>query len=446
MYSPMSTTSILKRLQGQGIGAFLARGASGSLFVKILGASMAFGTNVLLARLMGTAQYGIYVYALAWVNVLALLCQFGMNTTLLRYVSSYNAKGEWGLLRGLITRSVQYVFSISMLIGVLSVITIFFLEKTIGKEQAITFWLAFLLLPFLSLNGLRSESLLAFKRVIKAALPDSLIRPLAISILSIVMWVAIQKNLSASQVMLFNVAAAVLAFTVGTIWLRRALPPQFHTISPAYSEREWMKVSIPLLLVNGMHLVLNQTDVLMIGIFVGTKQAGIYSVASSIAGLAAFGAASVNTIVAPTISEYHSTQRHKELQRLMALAARGIFSFTIVTILCLSLLGKHVLSVFGGEFVSGVVPMGVLLVGYAVKAFAGSGGYVMTMTGHQNQYAVLIVAVALSNIIFNAILIPAMGATGAAIATTISISIWEFIVLIYVKVKLNIDPTVLAKG
>jgi O-antigen/teichoic acid export membrane protein len=195
-----------------------------------------------------------------------------------------------------------------------------------------------------------------------------------------------------------------------------------------------------------MHLVLNQTDVLMIGIFVGTKQAGIYSVASSIAGLAAFGAASVNTIVAPTISEYHSTQRHKELQRLMALAARGIFSFTIVTILCLSLLGKHVLSVFGGEFVSGLVPMGVLLVGYAVKAFAGSGGYVMTMTGHQNQYAVLIVAVALSNIIFNAILIPAMGATGAAIATTISISIWEFIVLIYVKVKLNIDPTVLAKG
>ena len=41
---------LFKRLKGPGVGAVVARGASGSFGVMVLGAAMAFGTNMLLTN------------------------------------------------------------------------------------------------------------------------------------------------------------------------------------------------------------------------------------------------------------------------------------------------------------------------------------------------------------------------------------------------------------
>ena len=46
-----------ERLQGHGVGAVFARGASGSFGVMALGAVMTLCTNMLLTRVMGVAQW-----------------------------------------------------------------------------------------------------------------------------------------------------------------------------------------------------------------------------------------------------------------------------------------------------------------------------------------------------------------------------------------------------
>ena len=50
-----------KRFHGNTIVNVLIKGASASFIVMVLGAVLAFGTNMLLARLMGVTQYGIYI-------------------------------------------------------------------------------------------------------------------------------------------------------------------------------------------------------------------------------------------------------------------------------------------------------------------------------------------------------------------------------------------------
>jgi len=445
MSERISLPVLWKKLNGSGIGAVLAKGAGGAFVVMVLGAVMAFGSNVLLARLMGVTQYGIYIYVLTWINLLALVCKLGMTTSLLRFVAAYNANAEWGLFRGVLGHSMKYVSVASILIGLVTAALIWILHDSIGLDQARTFWLALLLLPLLALTGLRSATLRALKHVVKAALPDSFFRPLLIIVLASISFLYTRNDLSAVQVMLFNVIALLIALYIGTVWLIKVLPSELRDIPPVYSEREWLKVSLPLFLMSAMSLVLHQSDIIMVGIMLDTEHAGIYAVAVRISELVIFGLTAVNAIAVPMISELYSTGKHLELQRMITLAARGIFVFILIGCAVLLTLGEYVLGLFGEEFVTAYVPLLILLAGQSVNALAGSVGFLMTMTGHQNQAAWIIGVSALINIILNIILIPMFGIIGAAIATAGTTVLWNGLMLVYVLRNLNINPTILAR-
>src|SRR5690242_4310371 len=79
----------------------LRRGASGALVVQVGGAAFALIVNVLLARLVGKSQYGIYAYAMSWVSVLGVLSLLGQSSSVVRLVPVYLHRREWGTLRGL---------------------------------------------------------------------------------------------------------------------------------------------------------------------------------------------------------------------------------------------------------------------------------------------------------------------------------------------------------
>jgi len=64
------------------------------------------------------------------------------------------------------------------------------------------------------------------------------------------------------------------------------------------------------------------------------------------------------------------------------------------------------------------------------------------MTGYQYEAMIVIGASALLNIILNAILIPIMGLPGAALATGVSIALWNVVLVVRVNKHLTINSTV----
>jgi len=434
-----------KRLQGDGVGAVLARGAGGSFAISALAAVIVFFSNILIARIIGASQYGIYIYALTWVNLLALLCQLGMRTSLLRFVSVYKVNGQWGLLRGVLGSSVKYSLIASMIIGTTACVFIWLLKDSISEDLFTTFLVALIILPLISVAALRQASLRALKRVVRAEIPDSLVRPILIMAITASMFVYLSGDLNAVDIMQYNLVSAVVAFLLGTYWLVKALPDQVYKTPPAYSEREWLRVSLPLFFMSGMSLLLHKTDIIMIGIYLDSDQVGVYAIATRIAGLMTFGLAAANSIVAPMISELYSTGEYIKLQRLITLAARGIAVFTLVIFLIMSFLGAHLLGVFGDEFVVAYIPLIILLVGQAINALAGSVGYLMSMTGHQVQAAKIVALSATVNIIANFLLIPVYGIVGAAVATAVTTALWNILMFYYVLKTLNINSTVFSR-
>jgi len=435
-----------KRLQGNGISAVLVRGASGSFTISVINAGIVFGTNILLARVLGVTQYGIYIYALTWINLLAWACQLGLPTSLVRFVSAYNVKEEWSLFRGILNRSILYVLVSSTVIGGVSASVIWLLKNKIEFGQMATLYLGMLLLPLIALTALRQGTLRGLKRVVLASISDSIARPLILATLVIFWYLLVKVPLEAEQTMLLNFIATLSAFCLGSFLLYKNIPHYVRNVTPTYEGKEWLKVSFPLFFGSGMFLILRQADIVMIGILMGTKYAGIYAIVSRITGLVSFGKNSIDTIAAPIISELFSAQKRAQLQRIVTLSARGVFSFTTLSSLVLGFSGIYVLSLFGSEFQVGYTPLLFLLIGQVLKSLLGSAGFLMSMTGHHNQGAIIVTISAVVNIAMNYILIPKYGLLGAAIATAFTNILWSFTVLIYVINQLNINPTIFVRA
>ena len=436
-------SSLWKRLQGKGIGAVVARGAGGSFLVLVVSTALVFCVNVVLARLLGVTQFGIYTYVLAWINILLLFSKAGMQGTMLRYVSAYNAQQKWGLLRGLFNYSFKLVFYASLFVMFFSMLVLWYIYDRLDSDLSITFLIALLLLPILSLTALRNAALRAFKLVVKAGV-DGIVRPLVLGALAAAYYFYFQEGLQAAQVMSFSLIGAFITFLMGTIWLFKAMPTQLHDQNPVYEKSAWLKVSLPLFFMSGMNMLLHQTDSIMIGLLLGTDQVGIYSVAVRVSSLVGFGLLAANNIMAPLISELYSTGNHRKLQKMITLAVRGIFVFTVICGISLVVLGEMILGIFGEEFVAGYAPLLLLVGGQVIHALAGPVGFLMTMTGHHKQAAIIVGVSAIINIALNAMFIPLLGIVGAAIATASATMLWNIVMLVYVMRNLKINSTILA--
>jgi len=426
----------------KGHGGILARGAIGVFILKIAGTAFLFGLHVLLARLLGVRQYGIYVYAITWLNILVILCLLGFQTSLVRFIAEYKIKHQWSLLRGLLRRSEQIVLGFTIAVSLSGMIFLWAMCDRLVGEITVTFYIAFFALPFMSFYQLRAASLRALKHVFRAELLLCIIRPVLMSFIVICLFFFVGDSYKAGHAMVADLAAVISVSVTGAVFLHKLLPKAVFRTQPDFENTQWLKVSLPLLFVAGMHIILKRTDIIMVGAILNPDSAGVYSAASRISDLVVFGLVAINSILAPIIAELYHTGQQKQLQKIISLAARAIFVFTLTTSAILAVSGKHLLLFFGLEFVSAFTPLLILLFSQTVNALAGPVGYIMTMTGHQKQAGAIITISAAVNVILNFFFIRLLGLIGAAISTTFTMIFWNTAMFIYVRQKIGISPSI----
>jgi O-antigen/teichoic acid export membrane protein len=276
-----------------------------------------------------------------------------------------------------------------------------------------------------------------------AALPEQMIRPLALALASLILWYLLGKYLNAAHVMGLHLGTLILTFIIGGIWLSRALPKEIFEAAPAYETRTWIVVSIPLMCMTAVTYLFGRIGLLMTGGMLGSAEAGIFSAASQIALTLTFGVRSANMIAAPMISELYTTDRMDKLQEVLRVAVLGLIGFTVPLCLGLILLGKWILGFFGQDFVEGYAALVILAAGQTFNALSGSTGFMMTMTKGQNQAAYIMVLTLLVTIGLCFVLIPHWGIVGAAIGVAFGHVLRNVLMLVYVRRKLKVDPSVL---
>lgn len=422
----------------------LRRGASGALLVQVGGAGLSLVINVLLARLLGKSQYGVYAYALSWVSVLAVLALLGQSSSVVRFVPVYLQRREWGRLRGLRRGASLIVLASSIAIMLVGGGVVFALRGQLDDGVARTLLASFLLLPLLAQLGLNGGFFRGHKQAVNAGAYNSLVRPILFISLVLVLAVPLGLRLTAPAVMLANVVAALAAVACSEWRLTRAWPAAAKRVAAAYDVGAWLKLGRQLFLLATIGIVSNRVDVLILGGFAGADEVGPYYAAVRLGALALYGLTAVNTILAPMIAESYAAKDHATLDRLVRHAAKLTFIVTAAVTLALAIAGPWILGLFGKGFAEvAYVPLLIILGGQCVSAAAGPVGFLMTMTRYERQASWFMGFGAGLNVLLSLALIPRFGLIGAAIASASGIVAWNLSALLFVRTRLDVNPTVL---
>lgn len=423
----------------------LAKGAAGTYGQKMANMVLLLLTNLVLARLLGLEEYGIYSYAQSWIALLVIPAVCGMDQLLVRNVAVYHAQAAWGLMNGLLRRANQIALASSLVLAILAGGFSWVLSMYWGIQpgKVMTFFIALFLLPLTALVRLRQAAMNGLHHVVTGQLPEKIFQPLLFIVLICGTFFLVTDEFSGSTAMAVKVISFLLIFLVGARMLLNTVPPEIYETSPVFQTSLWLKSALPLLFASGLHVVNTQVGILMLGSITGTDEVGILVVANRLAGFIVFFLGALNIALAPTISKLYAQGEMTQLQQLVTKGARITLCLATPLALAMIVFGYWFLLPFGQAFTGGQLALAIFASGQLINVATGPVGTLLIMTGHERDAAISVGASVVLGIILNAILIPHWGLNGAAAAGSFSLILWNILLAVWVHKRLGIHSTAL---
>ncbi|MGE5658498.1 MAG: flippase [Actinomycetota bacterium] len=421
----------------------LAKETGLALMIQASGLSLTYLLQIFLAQWMGRTEYGVYEFVMSCSLLLAIPAGLGLPHTVLRLIPEYRVKQDWQRLHGVIRGSWLLTVLASLGLASIAIAGIVSINNFHPFVYATPLLFGMGLVLLQALVSLQQETARAMEDIPLAFVPSQILFPLLVLGSGFLL---LQKNEGLTSLPMIGIATfiflVIVGFQLGLLWQK--LKHEFVVVDrPVYAYREWLGIAFVLLIQQASSGILNQTDTVMIGSLIGPESAGVYNAAVKTSLWTSFVLQIVNMVAAPMFSTLYTQGDIAGLQKVVSRVTLWIFYPTIAIAFCLMTFTQPILGLFGSGFIAANWSLKVLVVGQLVNALCGSVGYLMIMTGHQNHSFRVIVCSALLNVVLNAILIPFFGIVGAAIATSLSMIVWNVWLSILVVKYIGVRPSIL---
>jgi O-antigen/teichoic acid export membrane protein len=239
--------------------------------------------------------------------------------------------------------------------------------------------------------------------------------------------------------------AAIAALLALLVQMGRVLRHPAST-APSYDDwRQWVAVSVPMLMLGVAQELMNQIDIILLGQIADARQAALFAASWRLANLVPFALVGLAVMSGPLIAAAHDRGSTDEMHRVSSVVARAGFAFALTGALVLLVFGEPLLGLFGRDFVAAYPVLLVLLLGGIVNAFTGVVAYFMLLTGHERQALAIFAGALVLSVVLNLLLIPRFGALGAAVASSSALAAWNLAMWVYVRRVVGIDASALAR-
>lgn len=403
-------------LSSDGETAQAQRQALLAFSIRVVSAAIAFISQIILARLMGEFEYGIFAFVWVIVVLAGNLSCLGLHSSVIRFLPQHRAEGDLAAVRGLhYTARIFSMISASLLAAVGFLV----LRSFAGTFEA--YWtaplfLALFTLPMIALGDVLDGTARASGWTMTALSPTFLIRPTLILLFMVgAVWLGAPDT--AVTAMEAALAATYVTTLLQYIRLHRRLQSTYGRGGLRLRPAVWFGYSLPIFLVDGIGFLLTNADVVVVGFYMPPDQVAVYFAAAKTIVLVQFVAFAVKAAAAPRFSTILAGGDTASLAAFAGQTARWSFWPALVIGLSILLVGEHLLALFGPAFTVGYGLLPILFAGILAKAMVGPGEVLLSMAGRQNLCVLLYGAVLAVNITLNIILIPLYGLSGAAMAT-----------------------------
>jgi len=411
-----------------------------SFLGKILRMGLGFLTVVLLARVLGPSLLGRFNLGITIVNLFSILTILGFDQGLIRFIPIYKARENKTGLNTLITSNLIVSFIMSVIIASLLFMNADFIANKFfhdsGMIPVLKYSAVYLIIfTFFRLLG---AILKGNKRVDLFTYIVDMITPISYLILVIVLYRLDNKlfGIYSARIISQIISIALIIFLIYKYLFLNIKNIDFKMVK----FKAYIRFSLPLLFIGLLYYLISNIDKLMLGYFSTSEQVGIYSVSFRVAILTIFLLQSVNSIFASVISELVEKEDHQTLEKLLKSLTKWIFFFGLNFLGFVVILNQEILTIFGKEYLIGGQVLIILTLGQFINAAAGPTGTILIMSGNQKYEVYNSIGICILNFIMNLYFIPKFGASGAGIATAISIMVINILKIIEVYWQFGFHP------
>jgi O-antigen/teichoic acid export membrane protein len=415
-------TSNLKYLLGKGGISFLFR---------MLGMGLSFYIIDLVSNAYNVDTYGNFSLVQSTILVLTMIFTLGIQNVLIINVATTNPD-DYSTQLNILFKAIKLILFTS----IIPIIVIYFFSKFIAinifskeiLEQDFKN-IALLLLPFL-LHEIILYFFIARKKFISFGL-FMFVLPNTFFILSVLICNKILiQNIN---VTLLYGLSFLITFLIEIIYIYKP----FKIISNVISYKEIIKNALPMMTSGLLLLLLNTTNVFMLGIMSTSKSVGIYNASYKIGLLVLLVLASVNVIIGPKIAELFHKNKIAELKKIIHQSTYFTAIITLPIVLFLLVFNKDLLAILGSNYQEGSTVLTITIIASFFSAVSGNVDQILNMSNNQNILLKINFICLLLNILLCYILIPKYDIVGAAIASMFSTILMNLICNIYIKKKLG---------
>ena len=394
--------------------------------------------NIFLAKKLGPNEYGLFIFFISLISIFTIFSVFGLDKLNLRHIQILVDTNRFGIIQKIIRFSHILCFLVSIFFAFL----FFFLyEYFLSSNFSLSDSTKIVLISIIVIESfvrLQKGQLQGLKKIKLSGIHDLIVRPTLF--LFLLIYIVNSEDI-------FHIFQAYLFVSFIVITLSSLFVFQAHKKNNSHENNNFrgiplIKESI-IILAAELIIVLNSNiDVIMVGFYLDNYQMGVYAIANRGALFIAFIIGAIAIIKGSYIARLHSKGRLLEMQSLVTFVTRIMAFIALCFFLIYFFYSDDFLKYFGPGYIHSKTALLILSFSQLFNAATGAVGLILIIMGYSKHVTVTLFIALLLNIVLNIYLIPSYQIIGAAIATTISIIIWNIILTIIVIKKIHIDPTI----
>jgi O-antigen/teichoic acid export membrane protein len=410
---------------------------------RVANAGIVFLTQILFARMLGAAEFGIYAAATTAMLLAAGFATLGLTAMPQRFWPAYAAVGDLARQRGLMRFASWGPFVGGTAVAIIGSAIAYLASPLLSPAVSIAICLAMLTLPAMAaMDVIEGFALLkSWKRLAYGLM--FIVRPLLIPSVFLGAWMMGVRADAALAVIAVAAATWVAAFLL-VILVRRKIRTSLPGGPVVGDHRIWLRAGLPVMLIDGAFLLMTSTDIILLAVFADDATVGTYSAAARLVGLVAFVHQGLTWASGHHFSALHVAGDSAGLAGYATRMTRWTFLPSLAAAIVMAAAAPLLLMLFGKGFEDGASITAILLIGLLMRAAVGPAEQLLVMTDNQLACAYAYAWAFVVNAALSLALIPAYGALGAAVSTSIAYGAASLIIAREVKLRLGFDIHILA--
>ena len=371
-----------------------------------------FATLLLIVRVLQPDNYGVYVLFGA-VGAIAAILTTWTSASIVRF-----GREEF-IAEGSVKKTFWANYAIILPAFAVCFLLLFIFKATLTQYIGISenfYYLIFALILVTNLSGNIPVAFQAMGRIKPFTYLPQISGSIWLVVLAIVYFRAIPVSveLLISILILTHLCAVILGF-----WLLR------EGIFPLRISKEWIgkcfRYSYPLSIGNVGSAIVGNVDQIMIGVFMPVAFVAIYSIAYRIQNYI-FGLPNLSrSLMFPLMTSLVVTKQTDKISSYVKNYVPQVVFFWSLVLSLFLIFGRELMLIFGRDYVAAFLPFSILLAASSLRIFYVIESPILTSHGLTKEIAGMAIAIAVINLGLDYLLIPIMGMSGAAIATSISL-------------------------